>query len=149
MATTYQAAGLVLALTTGAVTLCPPDSLAQASRRDGIGELIAREGQASDKNGTQPEAVPQDVREGSVEYEQARRLMRAVDAILEDAAKHRSEARKLPPRKDFVVTPLWTETREDRERKIRDLLDAALGIVTGVPVVAVQRRIETLRKNIR
>src|SRR5690606_29576882 len=118
-------------------------------RRDGIGELIAREGQASDNNGTQPEAIPQDVREGSVEYEQARRLMRAVDAILEDAARHRSEAPKLPSKSDFVVTPLWTETREDRERKIRDLLDAALGIVTDVPVVDIQRRVETLRKNIR
>jgi len=147
MATTYRVAVLVLALTVGAVILCPPDSLAQASRRDGIGELIAQEGQDLDSNAQQEAA--QDVREGSVEYEQARRLMKAVDAILEDAAKHRAEARKLPSRKDFVVTPIWTETREDRERKIRDLLDAALGIVTDVPVVAVQRRIETLRKNIR
>jgi len=150
MRTTYQAAVLVLALTTGAVSLAPQDALAQASRRDNIGDLIAREGQPSDNtNPAQQQVLPPDAREGTAEYEQARRLMKAVDAILEDAAKHRAEARKLPSRKDFVVTPLWTETREDRERKIRDLLDAALGIVTDVPVVAVQRRIETLRKNIR
>ena len=47
------------------------------------------------------------------------------------------------------MKPLWTETREDREKKIRDLLDAALGIVTDVPVVDVQKKIEGLRKNIR
>ena len=47
------------------------------------------------------------------------------------------------------MKPLWTETREDREKKIRDLLDAVLGIVTDVPVVEVQKKIEGLRKNIR
>jgi hypothetical protein len=47
------------------------------------------------------------------------------------------------------MKPLWTETKEDREKKIRDLLDSALGIVTDVPVVEVQKKIEGLRKNIR
>jgi predicted nucleic acid-binding Zn-ribbon protein len=47
------------------------------------------------------------------------------------------------------MKPLWTETREDREKKIRDLLDAAMGLVTDVPVVDVQRKVEGLRKNIR
>ena len=47
------------------------------------------------------------------------------------------------------MKPLWTETKEDREKKIRDLLNSALGIVTDVPVVDVQRKIEGLRKNIR
>jgi hypothetical protein len=94
-------------------------------------------------------APEKDPREGDPSFEQAQRLMKAVDAILQDAAKNRSEARKLPSEKDFLMKPLWTETKEDREKKIRDLLDAALGIVTDVPVVEVQKKIEGLRKNIR
>ena len=96
-----------------------------------------------------PAAPEKDPREGDPGFEQAQRLMKAVDAILQDAAKNRGEAKKLPSEKDFLIKPLWTETREDREKKIRDLLDAALGIVTDVPVVEVQKKIEGLRKNIR
>ena len=80
---------------------------------------------------------------------QAQRLMKAVDAILQDAAKNRAEARKLPSDADFMLKPIWAETKEDRERKVRDLLDAVLAIVTDAPVVAMQKRIEELRKNIR
>jgi len=89
------------------------------------------------------------VREGDPSFEQAQRLMKAVDAILQDTAKNRGEAKKLSSEGDFLMKPLWTETREDREKKVRDLLDAAMGIVTDVPVVDVQRKIEGLRKNIR
>jgi hypothetical protein len=96
-----------------------------------------------------PAAPEKDPREGDPAYEQAQRLMKAVDAVLQDTAKNRGEARKLPSEKDFLMKPLWTETREDREKKIRDLLDAALGIVTDVPVVDVQKKIEGLRRNIR
>ncbi|MDX2155799.1 MAG: hypothetical protein SFW09_04735 [Hyphomicrobiaceae bacterium] len=92
---------------------------------------------------------PKDPRAGDLAHEQAQRLMRAIDAILQDTARNRFEARKLPPKSDFLVPPLWTETREDREAKIKDLMDATLGIVTDVPVVEVQKRIETLKKNIR
>jgi hypothetical protein len=95
------------------------------------------------------EAPAPDPRQGDVSHEQAQRLMKAIDAILQDAAKNRGEARKLPPESDFLLKPLWTETREDREKKIRDLLDAAMGIVTDVPVVDVQKKIEGLRKNMR
>lgn len=150
MVTTSQAAVMALALTAGAVVLGTLDASAQTSRRDGISELLAREGQPDGQpNAAQTQAADRDAREGEATYEQARKLMRALDAVLEDAARNRTEARKLPSRSEFVVTPLWTETREDRERKIRDLLDAALGIVTDVPVVEIQRRVETLRKNIR
>jgi polyhydroxyalkanoate synthesis regulator phasin len=75
--------------------------------------------------------------------------MKAIESILQDTARNRSEARKLPTENDYIVRPIWTETREDRERRIRDLLDSALGIVTDVPVVELQKKIETLRKNIR
>jgi hypothetical protein len=96
-----------------------------------------------------PAAPEKDPREGDPSYEMAQRLMKAVDAVLQDAARQRGEARKLPSDKDYLMKPLWTETKEDREKKIRDLLDSALGIVTDVPVVDVQRKIEGLRKNIR
>jgi hypothetical protein len=97
-----------------------------------------------------PEQPPaKDPREGDAIFEQAQRLMRAIDSVLNDTARNRGEARKLPSSNDFLVRPLWTETREDRERKIRNLLDSALGIVTDVPVVESQKKIETLRGNIR
>ncbi|MEZ5910480.1 MAG: hypothetical protein R3D31_16900 [Hyphomicrobiaceae bacterium] len=94
-------------------------------------------------------ASPADPREGDPAYEQARKLMRAIDAILQDTARQRADARKLPSKDDFLVTPIWTETKEDRERKIQELLDAALGIVTDLPIVDVQKRIEARRKAIR
>ena len=97
----------------------------------------------------QAPATPPDPREGDAAYEQAQRLMKAIDAILQDTARNRGEARKLPSNDEFILKPLWTESKEDRQRKINDLLDAALGIVTDVPVVDVQKRIEALRKNIR
>lgn len=103
--------------------------------------------QSSEPAPGQP-AAPRDPREGDEAYEQAQRLMKAIDSVLNDAARNRGEARKLPSNDDFLVRPIWTETREDRERKIRDLLDAALGIVTDVPVVESQKKIEGLRKNI-
>ena len=96
-----------------------------------------------------PPAAPKDPREGEAQFEQARRLMAAIDAILQDTARNRADAKKLPSKDDYLITPIWTETREDREKKIRDLLDAALGIATDVPVVDVQKRIEERRRNIR
>jgi hypothetical protein len=142
---------------------------AQTAQRDGIADLIGRKPDAAAGQlpqsappsatagaGAAPTAPPnsasdsgKDPREGDANYEQAQRLMKAVDAILQDTARHRGEAKKLPAEADFLVKPLWSETREDREKKVRDLLDAALGVVTDVPVVDVQKKIEGLRKNIR
>ncbi|HEY1247120.1 MAG TPA: hypothetical protein VGF29_20045 [Hyphomicrobiaceae bacterium] len=82
-------------------------------------------------------------------HEQAQRLMKAVDAILQNAAKNRAEARKLPSDADYMLKPIWAETKEDRERKIRDILDAVLAIVTDAPIVDLQKKIEGLRRNIR
>jgi hypothetical protein len=82
-------------------------------------------------------------------HEQARRLMKAVDAVLQTAAKNRAEARKLPSNADFMLKPIWAESKEDRERKVRDILEAVLAIVTNAPIVDLQKRIEDLRKNIR
>jgi hypothetical protein len=96
-----------------------------------------------------PPAAKPGGEETDASREQAQRLMKAIEAILQDTAKNRADARKLPTENDYIVRPIWTETREDREKRIRDLLDSALGIVTDVPVVEMQKKIETLRKNIR
>lgn len=123
---------------------------AQTATRDSIGELIGRTtvAEAGAASTAGAKASP-DPREGDETYEQARRLMAAVDAILKDTAEQRGEARKLPGSDEFILTPLWTETREDREKKVRNLLDAALGIVTDVPIVELQKKIEGLRAEIR
>lgn len=149
--------GLVAALA-GVLLLNPAASdtaHAQAAHRDRISDLLGRvaatpaEAAQVEAGAPQPETAASDPRAGDPNYEQARKLMSAVDAILKDTAGERSEARKLPGSDEFILTPLWTETREDREEKIRNLLDAALGIVTDVPVVDVQKKIERLRNEIR
>jgi hypothetical protein len=145
-----------LALVCGAASLAVPATAQSPAGQSPAGQSPAAQspaGQPPPASAPGPSATlsasEKDPREGDPSFEQAQRLMKAVDAILQDAAKNRSEARKLPSEKDFLMKPLWTETREDREKKIRDLLDAALGIVTDVPVVEVQKKIEGLRKNIR
>lgn len=95
---------------------------------------------------TPADQAPADPRAGDATHEQARLLMQAVQDVLTDTAERRGGMRKLPQRDDFVVPPFFTETREDREDKVRGLLDAALGIVTDVPVVEVQKRIEAHRR---
>jgi hypothetical protein len=87
--------------------------------------------------------------EAAARDEHAQRLMKAIDSILQDAAKDRSEARKLPSDNDYLLKPIWADTREGRERKVRDLLDAVLGIVANAPVVELQKKIESLRKTMR
>lgn len=136
--------------------LAAPVALAQTSTRDGIEALLARDSgtrvhkiQSGPTDGSGTQATAPDPRANDPTYQQAQRLMKAIDNILRDAAEQRKAAAKLPSKREFILTPLWTETREDRERLIRELLDAALGIVTDVPVVDVQKRIEKRRKNIR
>ncbi len=153
------ALGLVLAMP---ALIAAGRAEAQSARRDGIADLLTRNeprvAQAPQKgqpgaSGTVPAAAgakaDKDPREGEANYEQARRLMAEIDAILRDTARQRGDAKKLPSKDDYLVPPIWTETREDREAKIRNLLDSALGIVTDVPVVETQKKIEGLRKNIR
>jgi polyhydroxyalkanoate synthesis regulator phasin len=147
-----------------------PSAHAQAAHRDQIGDLLRRNDQpARPQPGARPPsaapgpsqsgqtptgpaqtaAPPPDPREGEVAYEQAKRLMAAISAMLEDTAKSRAEGRKLPARDEFLIPPIFAETREDRDRKVQALLDSALAIVTDVPVVETQKKVETLRRNIR
>jgi len=150
------AAGVALAVVLATWPTCEP-----ARARDGITDLLTGERSPANPAPTAPVAAagasqdragaaePADPREGDPSYEQARALMSAIDGLLKDVAEQRAEARKLPAKDEFLVTPLWTETREDREAKVRKLLDAAIGIVTEAPVVEVQKRIEGYRSNIR
>lgn len=146
-ALTVIAGAALAAMMTCSAAQADPASTA----KDRIGDLL-RAGDADiaakPTPGTPP-SEPLDPREGDVGYEQARALMRAIDGILNDVAEQRTEAKKLPAKDEFLVTPLWTETREDREDRIRKLLDATLAIVTDAPVVDVQKRIEEHRRNIR
>ncbi len=97
---------------------------------------------------TQDTGPVQEPRAGEKAYEQSRRLLQAIDSILTKAAQERSQAKDLPSRERFVIPPLWTETREDREKTIRALLDSALEIVSDAPVVQMQEKIAARRRNI-
>ncbi len=130
-----------------AAALALPAS-AQPAERDRIADFLA-DVQAKTTGQDKQSAAPADPRAGDPDFDRARELMNAIDAILHDTARNRSDAARLPARDEFLVPPIWTETREDREAKIRTLLDAALGIVTDVPVVDVQKRVESLRRNIQ
>ena len=147
------------ALAVTSLVAMAPAASAQTAQRDGIAALL-KQNPGSEKSSTQmaqanprmdgtEAAAPADPRDGDLAYEQAQRLMKAVDAILQDTAKNRGEAKKLPSKNEFMVPMPWNETREDRERKIADLMDSVLGVVTDVPVVDVQKKIDALRKNIR
>jgi len=70
-------------------------------------------------------------------------LLSSIDKILKRAAAEREGAKNLPTRDKFLFEPIWTETREEREREVRELLDGALAIVTDAPVVKLQ---EDIRK---
>ncbi|MBS0234494.1 MAG: hypothetical protein JSR99_13525 [Proteobacteria bacterium] len=140
---------------------------AQAAKRDAIADWLktiegktASDGVTNPLDPTKPPAKPSaeeqaakaaasDPRDGDPQYEQAKALMAAIDTILRDAADTRAGENKLPSRDDYIIPPFWKETREDRNAKVRTLLDAALAVVTNSPVVEVQKRVEMLRHNIR
>ncbi len=145
-------ATLALALGAGSSLAAPPrDAMASTPQIERAGRLHMAQTAPADaaKSATAPSPEAADPRAGDPSFEQARKLMQAIDAILQDTAKNRADAKKLPSREDFLIPPLFSETREDREKKVRDLLDGAMGVVTDVPVVDVQKRIEERRKNIR
>ncbi|MEO1718934.1 MAG: hypothetical protein AAFR23_01770 [Pseudomonadota bacterium] len=117
--------------------------------RDGDRRVAqAQGGTRTDTAPAAPANEDDDPRAGDKNYEQAKRLMRAIDRVLQDTARNRGEAAKLPSKNDFIIPPVFTETKEERESRIRDLLDSALGIVTDVPIVEYQKKIETRRKAI-
>jgi len=150
-----------LAITAGAFGALSTPLVAQSASRDGIADLIHKSAKGPKVAETAAKPAPgaedvarraapqrEDPRAGEKAYEQARRLMQAIDSVLKETAEQRTQAQKLPGKDEFIVTPLWTETREDRERHVRNLLDSALGVVTDTPIVDLQKKVERLRRNI-
>ncbi len=79
---------------------------------------------------------------------QSQALLSAIDRILKRAAQEREAVKTLPERERFLFPPLWTETREERENSVRQLLDSALDIVTDAPVLKLQDEIAKQREKI-
>ncbi len=95
------------------------------------------------------QAAPAQTGQGvSKSAERSNKLLSAIEALLKRAADARGDAKTLPSREKFVLPPLWTETREDREQTIRPLLDAALEIISDAPVVALQEQMKQRRRAI-
>ena len=83
-----------------------------------------------------------------VAQKKASELLNAIDSLLTRTAKERGDLKDLPSRETYVIPPLWKETREDREKQIRQLLDSVLEIVTDAPVVQMQGKLQEHRKAI-
>ena len=78
-------------------------------------------------------------------HKKASELLNAIDSLLTRTAKERGDLKDLPSRDSYVIPPLWKETREDREKEVRKLLDSVLEIVTDAPVVEMQGRLQEHR----
>jgi hypothetical protein len=65
-------------------------------------------------------------------------LLTEIDSILKRAAAEREGAKTLPSETAFALPPIWRETREAREKSVRNLLDGALEIITDAPVLRMQ-----------
>ncbi len=97
-------------------------------------------------------AIPNGDRNEEARSETNRRavqLLQAIDSILEETSEERTGAKKLPSRNDYLVAvPPWTETREDRQTKIRRLLNSALAVITDAPIVELQTKMAKSRESI-
>ena len=82
----------------------PPDATTLPSRSARAGRGGTAQAQTASRRprpahpaaASRPRRPEKDPREGDEAYEQAQRLMKAIDAMLQDAAKNRGEAKKLP-----------------------------------------------------
>ncbi len=79
---------------------------------------------------------------------QSQSLLASIDKILKRASAAREAAKTLPPRDKFLFEPVWTETREEREKEVRDLLDSALAVVTDAPILKLQEDIRNQQEEI-
>lgn len=77
---------------------------------------------------------------------QSQAFLSAIDKILKRVAAERNAAKELPAREKFLFPPIWTETKEERERSVRELLDSALEIVTDAPILKMQSEIKHHRE---
>jgi hypothetical protein len=118
-----------------------------AAQTPTAGATPAPETKAQPAQAQQPPAVEPAMRDDPA-YQQSRKLLSAVDAILTQTAEQRAKLKGLPSKQTYVIPPLWKETREDREENIRRLLDSVLEIVTDAPVVEMQEKLQGHRKTI-
>jgi len=100
---------------------------------------------AQDSPPSQAGAEQRDPRAGDEAYQRSQKLLKAIDDILKDAAEERAKTRDLPREETFILPPLWSDTREDNEERVRALLDSALEIVTDAPIVRMQDTIAERR----
>jgi len=100
---------------------------------------------AQDSSPSQTGAEQRDPRAENEAYQRSQKLLKAIDDILKDAAEERAKARDLPREETFILPPLWSDTREDNEERVRTLLDSALEIVTDAPIVEMQETIAERR----
>ena len=135
-----KTAGGIVALVLWGLTLFTGPALAAGPSADIIPPGTA--GQAAD---AQPKPPQPPLNTSGI---QSQALLSAIGDILKRAAEHRQSAKTLPERDQFLFPPLWTETREDRERAIRKLLDSALSIVTDAPILKLQEEIAKHREKI-
>lgn len=113
-----------------------------------IGPVAAQDASEQQGEAAQTQTTIADPRTDDPDYQRSRRLLAAIDDILRRAAEERAGAQDLPSRDEFLVRPLWTETREDSEERLRALLDAVLEILTEAPVVSMQDEISRRRQSI-
>jgi hypothetical protein len=99
-----------------------------------------------------PQAVERAVKQSRAPFDtsgiQSQALISSIDKILRRAAGEREAAKSLPERDQFLFPPIWTETREEREANVRELLDSALEIVTDAPILKLQAEIANHREKI-
>ena len=100
---------------------------------------------AQDSRPSESEAQQRDPRANDEAYQRSQKLLKAIDDILADAADERSKAHDLPRKETFILPPLWSDTREENEARVRALLDSALEIVTDAPIVQMQEIIAERR----
>ena len=135
----------------GALLVCPGTALAEdaapANTDPSVTQSAGNAADATPAQTTQDAAA--DPRAEDPAFQQAAKLLKAIDAILQDTAENRAAAKKLPSKDEFLLPPVFTETKEGREAHVRDLLDSALGVVTDVPIVDLQKKLEDARKAIR
>lgn len=94
------------------------------------------------------QAAERDPRADDEAYQRSQRLLDAIDSLLAQAAEERAKTRDLPSQDNFVIPPLWSDTREANEERVRRLLDSALEIVTDAPIVGMQEEIAAHRSAI-
>ena len=139
---TVNAVMLALMLATGGLAVPKPAHAETA----GIGEADAKLPSLVEVETKKPEINLIDRLEE--DDKEARRLFQAVSQLLSETADQRTDANKLPSESDFIVPPIWRDTRERRMKDVQELLDAALDVVTDVSLVQIQKRMEASRVNI-